>query len=261
MAGWILFLMGTGLMAYLLFKPKKQDDSKVQLPAGFQQILNEHVAYYRNLSDGQKRLFEDRIRHFLSYVRIHAVKTEVDDVDKLLVACSAVIPIFGFPDWRYYNLSDVLIYPDSFQQETFKIEGPDRDVAGMVGSGTMKQMMILSRRALREGFQNETDKNNTGIHEFVHLLDKADGAVDGIPSALLGKQYTIPWINLMHQTIQDILEDKSDINAYGATNQAEFFAVVSEYFFSQPELLEKKHPELFALLGQIFHQQQPVNHK
>jgi Mlc titration factor MtfA (ptsG expression regulator) len=76
----------------------------------------------------------------------------------------------------------------------------------------------------------------------------------GFPENLLAKQYTLPWINRMHQTIKEILEGNSDINPYGATNQAEFFAVVSEYFFERPDLLQTKHPELFELLEKIFSQ-------
>jgi Mlc titration factor MtfA (ptsG expression regulator) len=49
-------------------------------------------------------------------------------------------------------------------------------------------------------------------------------------------------------------QQHSDINIYGATNPAEFLAVVSEYFFSQPHLLAEHHPQLYELLEKIFHQ-------
>ena len=51
-----------------------------------------------------------------------------------------------------------------------------------------------------------------------------------------------------------IIEGKSDINPYGTTNEAEFFSVVSEYFFQRPKLLEKNHPELYELLAKVFNQ-------
>jgi len=73
-----------------------------------------------------------------------------------------------------------------------------------------------------------------------------------VPEFILEKQYIIPWLQLMHREIKNILEDRSDINAYGATNEAEFFAVVSEYFFERPDLLKQKHPELYELLVTIF---------
>jgi Mlc titration factor MtfA (ptsG expression regulator) len=76
--------------------------------------------------------------------------------------------------------------------------------------------------------------------------------VDGIPEMLLQKQYAIPWIDLIQKKIEEIADNKSDINPYGATNKAEFFAVISEYFFERPRLLKSKHPELYTMLEKIF---------
>jgi Mlc titration factor MtfA (ptsG expression regulator) len=127
----------------------------------------------------------------------------------------------------------------------------------MVGNGAFNHMMILSQHELRQAFLNKTGKSNTAIHEFVHLIDKTDGTVDGIPEFILQRQYILPWLQLMQQEIKNILADDSDINPYGATSEAEFFAVVSEYFFERPDLLEEKHPQLFKLLSRIF-AKQPV---
>jgi Mlc titration factor MtfA (ptsG expression regulator) len=117
--------------------------------------------------------------------------------------------------------------------------------------------MILSQHELRQGFINKTGKSNTAIHEFVHLVDKTDGSVDGIPEVIMQQQYVVPWLQLMQREIKKILADQSDINPYGATNEAEFFAVVAEYFFERPDLLEKKNPALYQLLSTIF-RRQPV---
>jgi len=54
--------------------------------------------------------------------------------------------------------------------------------------------------------------------------------------------------------IDDIYEGKSDINPYGATENTEFFSVISEYFFERPKLLQQKHPELYIILEGIFDQ-------
>src|SRR5206468_5058919 len=108
----------------------------------------------------------------------------------------------------------------------------------------------------RLGFLNEAGTHNTGIHECVHLLDKADGATDGIPEQLLSRQYSIPWLNLMNETIEKIKQGNSDINPYGATSKTEFFAVAAEYFFQRPDLFKENHPELFVLMENIFHHRQ-----
>jgi Mlc titration factor MtfA (ptsG expression regulator) len=59
---------------------------------------------------------------------------------------------------------------------------------------------------------------------------------------------------MIHQKIEEIYAKKSDINPYGGTNKAEFFAVISEYFFERPKLLKKKHPDLYQMLEEIFDQ-------
>ena len=76
-----------------------------------------------------------------------------------------------------------------------------------------------------------SSNRNTAIHEFVHLIDKMDGTIDGIPELLLERKHILQWQQLMQSTMEQIRQRASDIDAYGATSQVECFAVVSEYFF------------------------------
>jgi len=216
-------------------------------------ILQERVVFYANLEKEEKLKFEYQVQAFLLNHKITGIKTTIETVDKLLVAASAVIPIFGFDEWQYLHLDEVLLYPGRFNTE-FETTGPDRNILGMVGTGFMEGTMILSKPALHLGFNNESDKKNTAIHEFVHLMDKQDGAIDGVPDAILNRQYTLPWLDLMNLKIDGIYQNKTDINPYGGTNRAEFFSVTSEYFFERPKLLKQKHPQLYDLLQEVFNQ-------
>jgi Mlc titration factor MtfA (ptsG expression regulator) len=237
----------------------KRPIKKVTLPDGYKELLAQHVSFYRALDDAGKIRFENKLKEFLGYIRITGVDTQVEGLDTLLVAASAVIPIFGFPEWRYYNLRDVWLYADRFNADNYSTKGEGRDVLGMVGDGPMQMLMILSKPALREGFADTSGKENAGIHEFVHLLDKEDGAVDGLPEALLKRQYSLPWLNLMADNIAAIKAGKSDISIYGSKNKAEFLAVAAEYFFEQPGLFKQKHPALYELMTQMFHQSPPIS--
>jgi Mlc titration factor MtfA (ptsG expression regulator) len=253
----ILCVVLIGVVLYFRSGRDKGRDQKFDFGAEHRIVLQEKIAFYNALSDEEKTRFENEVTDFLRRTRITGIDTTIDDTDKVLVAASAVIPVFGFRDWHYGSITEVLIYPNSFNanfETAGNEEGSERRITGMVGTGAMNGTMILSKQALHVGFQNESDKQNTAIHEFVHLIDKTDGAIDGIPENLLGKQYVLPWINLMSKEIKQINANKSDINPYGATNQSEFFAVVSEYFFEQPQLLQSKHPELYAMLERIFDQ-------
>lgn len=244
-----IVLVAVGMALYR--KPAK----KASLSADTSAILEKYIPFYEALDTEGKKRFEEMVRTFLGYVRIHGIETEVNETDRLLVASSAVIPIFAFPEWKYYNLTDVLLYADSFTERGFSMKEKERNVLGMVGEGAMQRVMILSKPSLYHGFENKTAKENVGIHEFVHLLDKEDGSVDGVPEALLNRQYTIPWLHLINENMQTILAGKSDINVYGATNKAEFFAVAAEYFFERPDLFREKHPELYELMAGVFRQE------
>ena len=229
-------------------------------PSNWRIILVKKVSFYNQLTKEEKERFEYKVHEFLINCRITGIETNIDDTDRLLVASSAIIPIFEFPEWQYINLSEVLLYPSEFN-EKFETTGKGRAILGMVGTGYMEGKMILSKPALIHGFLNESDKKNTAIHEFVHLVDKADGKIDGIPSLLLEKQYAIPWIDLIQKKIDEIYIGRSDINPYGATNSSEFFAVACEYFFERPKLLKSKHPELYDLLENIFNQDLAAKNK
>lgn len=241
------------LLFGLLMLLKNKPVAIPALPDGWRTILNRDVVFYQGLDEAGKLRFENRMMHFLATTRLTGVNTPVDDDDKIYIAASAIIPIFGFEGWEYTNLREVLLYPDSFNHD-FEQSGNERSILGIVGDGALNNTMVISRHELRQAFLNKTGKTNTAIHEFVHLVDKTDGAVDGIPEFFLDKQYVLPWLNLIQESIKNIVADKSDINPYGATNHAEFFAVVSEYFFERPDLLQSKHPELYDLLTKLFKQ-------
>lgn len=250
----ILFVVAVLVLCFgLMMRCRKKPVMDQPLPDSFREILVRDVVFYTALDTNKKKEFENRLMHFLATTRITGVKTEIDDHDKVYIAASAIIPIFGFAGWEYTNLNEVLVYPDSFNHE-FEQTGGDRSILGMVGDGAYHRIMILSRHELRQAFLNKTSKTNTALHEFVHLVDKTDGTVDGIPEFFVTRQYVLPWLQLMQNEIKKILANRSDINPYGATNPAEFFAVVSEYFFERPDLLESKHPELYELLVKIFRQ-------
>ena len=242
------------IIAFIWYSKKNRAAGQVEkTPGTYHTILTEKVEYYHKLSEADKAKFEERVNDFLSYVRIEGVGTEITDIDRVLIASSAVIPIFGFPDWKYQNLTNIILYPDTFDQE-YQFEGEDRNILGMVGSGYMNGQMLLSRAALIKGFSKSAGDGNAAIHEFVHLLDKSDGETDGVPTNFMDRAYAVPWLKMMHQEMHRIAAGKSDINPYGLTNEAEFLAVASEYFFEKPDQLKHKHPEIYEALSKVFAQ-------
>ena len=249
---WLLIVL---VLAFYLLKPRKRITTNKLLPTPlkWKSFLLKKVNFYKDLDETARLQFEADIQRFLNHVKITGIETEVTLEDRLLVASSAVIPLFGFPAWTYKNLDEVLLYPNSFDRD-FNIGSKSEYVTGMVGSGAMEGKVIFSKPSLHLGFDIANDKKNVGLHEFVHLFDKEDDKIDGIPPGLNDNLSSAVWMDLIRKKTSEILDNQSDINPYGTTNPQEFFAVASEYFFERPHLLMEKHPKLYEALAMVFNQ-------
>jgi MtfA peptidase len=247
----VLIVIGLITLVTLIAFRIKREKVFTHLPENYKGLLNDYVKFYGQLDEAGKEHFEKRVEQFLAATKITGVNAEVEDLDVILIAAGAIIPVYAIADWHYINLHEVLLYPGTFNED-FDQGGPDRNIAGMVGTGAMQNVMIITKWQLRQGFINSNSVHNTAIHEFVHLVDKMDGTMDGVPEIILERKYVEQWKQLMYITTEQIRTGQSVIHSYAAKNTVEFFAVVSEYFFEQPELLKAHHPELYEMLAKIY---------
>ncbi len=228
-------------------------------PSDWSRLLDQRVAFYHRLEEPDRQRFHQMAAVFLDEVTITGVRCFVDDETRLLVAASAVIPVFGFEGWEYGMLREVLVYPERFNASFDPSHDPS--VLGLVGNtgGAFNGIMVLSRPDLMRGFEQHGDRHNVGIHEFAHLVDKADGAIDGVGGAL-GPDIAAQWLEAVHaELISEYGRSRgkrhqSDIPAYGYTSREEFFAVASEYFFESPERLRENHPDLYEMMQKAYRQ-------
>jgi Mlc titration factor MtfA (ptsG expression regulator) len=223
-------------------------------PPAWETVLQQEVVFFRALDPAGQQRFRRQLQVFLGEKHITGIKTQLDATTRVLAGASAIIPIFGFPDWEWDQITGVLVYPNRFDGEFQFGDARGHDILGMVGTGSLNRLMILSKPDLISGFRNATDQRNVGIHEFAHLVDKSDGVLDGVPEVGLERDAVEPWIDLMWRKMAEIEAGKSDINRYALTNEAEFFAVTSEYFFERPGVMQRKHPALYATLERVFQQ-------
>lgn len=219
-------------------------------PNEWRRILREKVEFYNRLSGSKKSEFENRVHIFLLNVKITGVDTTVTHEDRILVASGAVIPIFGFEKWNYANLQEVEIYPDKF-----RIPKTDKMASGLIGWGAMEGKMMLSRKAMQHGFYDQNDQKNVAIHEFIHILDKQDGKMDGMLKQVMNEVDILPWLQIINMKMHEIRNSESSVRDYGATNEAEFLAVVSEFFFESPEKMKTEHPALYNALDSFYNPQ------
>ena len=103
--------------------------------------------------------------------------------------------------------------------------------------------------------------HNVVYHEFAHKLDMLDGSADGTPP-LHGRDDYRRWVEICAREYRALRAQakrgqRSFLDAYGATSEAEFFAVATGQFFDAPVALRRHHPELYAVL-EAFYRQDPA---
>ena len=77
---------------------------EISFPNEWRRIILKKVVFYNALSEEEKKRFEYKVHEFLLNCRVTGINVSVDVTDKLLIAASAVIPIFEFPEWKYNNI-------------------------------------------------------------------------------------------------------------------------------------------------------------
>ena len=208
-SAWVS-LSFSGLIAYLVYagmtrKLRRRRRILAQpFPAEWEAILQREVVFFRVLDPGDQKRFRRELQVFLGEKRITGIKLELDTTTRVLAAASAIIPIFGFPEWEWDQISEILIYPDRFDRDFSFSSGTERHTLGMVGTGTLNRLMILSKPDLLGGFRNPGDKRNVGLHEFAHLVDKSDGTIDGLPAVGLERAAIGPWIELVRRKMEEM---------------------------------------------------------
>jgi Mlc titration factor MtfA (ptsG expression regulator) len=221
-------------------------------PPGWQAILERRVRFYRALDDGQKERFRQMVNVFLDEVRVTGIKTEVDETVRVLVAASAIIPVFGFADWEYHRLGEVLIYPGSFDRDYQADKPEEANILGLTGLGHLRGVVILSKPSLLAGFSASPNAENVGVHEFAHLVEQEE--VDGGLPQEVPLEVVRQWVDYVGRELMHPANRRTGINDYAYTNEQEFFAVLSEYFFGSPDKLKSENPALYDLLRGLFHQ-------
>ena len=256
-SGYIFFSLFGGFITFLVsyhFLMRKYRKRKKILaesfPTQWEEILKKDVQYYLSLDRSGKERFQREIQVFLGEKKITGIGTDIDDKCRVLIAAGAIIPIFKFPEWEYNKIAEILVYPHKFD-ENFDYNSKEANILGLVD---MKHTMIFSKDDLYSGFQLTKDKQNVGIHEFIHKIDEADGLIDGVPGMLMNSKIQAEWKKIVLEEMEKMEQGRSEINPYGLTDEAEFFSVASEYFFENPQPMKEKHPALYGILCRIFKQ-------
>ena len=234
-------------------------------PEAWREILDRDVAYVGKLSGEEWKTLEGLVQIFLAEKSFEGCGgLEMNDEIRVTVAAQACLLVLHRDMVDLYpGLDSILVYPSAYRAASKKRDGLvviESDDARLGESWTRGSVVLAWDHVLRSA--RHLGGDNVVLHEFAHQLDAADGDVDGAPDLGSRARYA-SWARVLGEEFAE-LSDRlhagraSDIDAYGATNPPEFFAVVTEMFFEKPRQLKNRHPELYAELA-AFYKQDPAS--
>ena len=189
---------------------------------------------------------------------------EVTPLMRVVIALEACVLILNLDlDW-YAGWEGVVIYPDEFLTDYEYADEAGvvhRVNDAMAGEALSHGPVLLSWADVEASADWEHAGMSLVVHEFAHKLDMLSGEADGAPPlhADMSREH---WRKVFAAAYEnfcarvDANEDTA-IDSYAAEAPAEFFAVCSEVFFAEPELLNLEYPDVYRELA-AFYRQDPL---
>jgi Mlc titration factor MtfA (ptsG expression regulator) len=250
-------------MLDFLFKKKRREELRAKpFPEAWRSIIGRNVPYVARLSDDDRRELEGHVQVLLAEKNFEGCGgLELTEEIKVTIAAQAAVLLLHRETDYYPKVDSILVYPSTYVAKDARsrlgnvvVEGEEH----RLGESWIRGVVVLAWDAVRLGASNIHDGHNVVLHEFAHQLDAEDGAMDGAP--ILGRRALYSaWAHTLGAEYDELLarieaHKPSDIDAYGGTNPAEFFAVVTEEFFEQGAKLQRRHPELYEVLRDFYKQ-------
>ncbi len=206
------------------------------------------MPFYRRLSGETAQRFLELLKVFVwEKTFIGAGGMEITDRVRVIISACAVRLVL-YLDLSYYDrLTEIVVYPFIYKHK-------DEEKA-ILGEAWDWGTVVLSWPAVLEGLSRPGMGHETTIHEFAHVLDRGDGTFNGTPKLKTRADYR-PWVQIMSRHFFRLRKgdavEREVLRMYGATNEAEFFAVATESYFENPLRMKDLTPDLYAELQAFY---------
>ncbi len=208
-------------------------------------FLEKYFFFYNKLNSPHKKEFLKKLEMILSSKKFvsRGGLQEVTSEMEVLISATIVMVTFGWKRLRLAHFHTILIYPNTYYSTSNKTyhRGEVNPRYGLI---------VVSWRCFVEGFLNDKDGVNLGIHEIAHALKLAnqidsDGEKEFDPKAWKAYKSLVP------AEIEKVKTGENSVFRESATlNEHEFFAVALENFFERPlEFFQSRQELYLALVG------------
>ena len=230
--------------------------------------VQNNIQYYQHLSNEEKKRLQDLIQIFIAEKPwLGCNSLELTDEIRVIIAAHACLLILALPNDYYRNVKSIYVYPTTiispespigfFEVPTSPVRGP----MPILGEAHHRGPVLLVWDEVKRETRDPEHGHNVVFHEFAHKLDMLDGSADGTPLLPTPEEYQ-RWSEVCSKEYLELCERVEHgrptfFDSYAATDEAEFFAVVTETFFCKPENMKHQHPKLYQVL-QDFYRQDPA---
>jgi hypothetical protein len=234
-----------------------------RFPGDWLDILSRNVPFYAWLPATKQDQLRDDLRIFIAERQwVGCSGLEITDEMRVTIAAQACLLVLCIrPTYHYDRIKSLLVYPGPYRhpQRRWNSAGPTLfDGQVLLGEAWHRSPIVLAWQSVQEGVSDPHDGDNVVFHEFAHHLDGLDGSVDGTPPLESREQYRA-WDAVTFAEFNRLVRASRDgkpsfLRYYGATNQAEFFAVATENFFERGPAMRRELPELYGVLRDFYRQ-------
>ncbi len=234
-------------------------------PSSWEAIIQHNVAHYCMLNSDERAQLRALIQVFIAEKNWEGAGGLVlSDEIRVTISAQACLLLLGIPHDYYRNVQSIIVYPSTVIPPQHhpgffeNVVAPVEISRPVIGQAFRQGPVIIIWDAALKGGRHPELGHNVIYHEFAHKLDMLDGAADGTPPMRDRKEYK-DWVKICSLEYLRLRHDaqhgkKSFLDSYGATNEAEFFAVATEQFFDQPRQMHQHAPELYRVLKEYYRQ-------
>ena len=235
-------------------------------PEEWRAALHRRVHWWRLLPPDDRARLEDLTARFVARMRWEAARDfSVTDEMRVVVAASACRLTLGLREEiaagvdPFARVTSVILHRSTVRLRGQRSAGAQGVMAdgpySLHGQAHMRGPVVLAWSAVTSDLAHPRRGRNVVMHEFAHQLDMLDGDVDGLPP--LGDDDALDeWERVRDREFKALQAQRANpiLDEYAATNHAEFFAVVTELFFTRPLELREEIPDLYSVLALLFRQ-------
>lgn len=247
---------------------KKRSRERIKgrpFPTEWSEFVQAHLWQYGALTADERTKLEHSIAILVAEKNWEGCNgLELNELSKVAVAAQVGLMTLGLGEEYFDNVMSVLIYPSAYRATSQVAAGGVvmESQSDRLGEAWYRGPVVLSLPDVFEGASSPNHARNLVIHEFAHQLDMLNSRVaDGIPPMETNEQAQ-KWIERFQRSFKQQVYNCQHrqhplVDCYGATNEAEFFAVLSEAFFQNPRRIATYDPDLFDSL-RTYYRQDPL---